>query len=95
MSESESDALPLGDTPIYINYSIYINVNLLICLVLQYKKMKKGEIHMIVDKKGNLFENRRSGKDRRKRAVELGRKKEKRETSDRRVEENKIKRKYR
>ena len=95
MSESESDALPLGDTPIYINYSIYINANLLICLVLQYKKMKKGEIHMIVDKKGNLFENRRSGKDRRKRAVELGRKKEKRETSDRRVEENKIKRKYR
>ena len=49
---------------------------------------------MIVDKKGNLFENRRSGKDRRKRAVELGRKKEKRTTSDRRVEENKIKRKY-
>ena len=49
---------------------------------------------MIVDKKGNLFENRRSGKDRRKRAVELGKKKEKRETSDRRVEENKIKRKY-
>ena len=30
---------------------------------------------MIVDQKGNLFENRRSGKDRRKRAVELGGKK--------------------
>ena len=59
-------------------------------------KIKIGEIHMIVDKKGNLFEDRRKNKeDRRKSESNKSTNKVKndRRKADRRKEDNKIKRK--